>query len=131
MPTRKQTPQTDSSKLSKYISLVIFVAIVLLSVSLARGVIKARLAAETIEQAKIDNKKLEQEIADLRDDLGNAQSEEFIESQLRDGLGMAKRGEVVVVMPDEKYVRSLAPKMELNEQTEEKPNWQKWFDVFI
>jgi len=132
MPTIKHAKlPPEASKLTKYITILIFGGILVLSVSLVRGINKARLASQTIERAQKDNDKLQQEITKLRDDLKNTQSEEFIERQLRDGLGMAQKGEVIIVMPDEEYVRSLAPKMETEEIEAEKPNWQKWVEVFL
>ena len=115
------------AKYSNY--LIVFVAI-LLMVSLYRSISKIRLADEKIEETRGKVEKLERENQELESDLVFAESEEYLEKQLRDGLGYAKLEEIIVVLPDEELLRKLAPKLEQEEVELPKANWEKWAGLF-
>src|SRR3990170_4508136 len=67
---------------------------------------------------------------DLEKKLEEVKSDDYIEKQIRDKLGLAKEGEIVVVLPPPEVVRKLAPKIEEQEDTLPDPNWKKWFHLF-
>ena len=81
------------------------------------------------EQKKVETLKKENSV--LNKELQFAQSPQFIESQARDKLGLAKKGEMVVVLPDEKILKSLAPKMPIEKKIELDPVWKKWLKLFM
>lgn len=63
----------------------------------------------------------------LKSELSYAQTQEFIEREVRDKLFMAKPKERIVIVPKEdKESRNLS-----NEKEEDKPNWKKWFELFF
>ena len=80
--------------------------------------------ATKLEKIDEENKKLAEQ-AEL------IQSEEFMEKQLRDNLGLAKEGEIVLVLPEADILRKLAPVVPKDEEEPLKPNWRKWMDLFI
>lgn len=82
-------------------------------------------------------KKLAQEQAErarLEEIKNGLNSPEFIEKEARDKLGLAKPGEVVVVLPPEDVLRRLAP---INSEEEESvgeagwPVWRQWVRLFL
>jgi phosphoglycerate-specific signal transduction histidine kinase len=83
-----------------------------------------------IEKEKEKIEKLKKEKEELQKDVEMARSEEFIEKQLRDNLGLAKEGEIVVILPDYETVKKFAPGIEEEEDLLPEPNWKKWVNLF-
>ncbi len=83
-----------------------------------------------IEKEKEKIEKLKQENEELQKNLEIVKSEEFIEKQLRDKLGMAKEGEIVVILPDAEEVKKFAPRIDEEEEVLPDPNWKKWIHLF-
>jgi cell division protein FtsB len=73
---------------------------------------------EKLEKLKTDNIALKQQ-------LEYVQSNEFVEKEARDKLGMAKDGEAVVLMPENTSTS------ETQIQQEESSNWKKWWQLFF
>ena len=79
---------------------------------------------QEIEKIKIDNEQLKQKIE-------MSASEEFIERQAREKLGLVKEGETVIVLPEEEALRQLSPKFIEEEHNLPDPNWKKWLKLFL
>lgn len=76
------------------------------------------------EQLKLDQ--LKKENLELKKRVAYVQSEEFIEKEARDKLGLARDGEAVVMMPSAgKSAR------EDSFNSEEQSNWQRWWHLFF
>ena len=123
--------ENTKKRLNKITGYVLWVLILLLSLSLVRNIsisarIKAAIAAEKAKVAKMedDNKSLESQIAQTQSGL-------YIEKQIRDKLGLVKAGEAIVVLPDEETLKKLAPPEAADSQVLPDPNWQKWIKLFI
>ncbi len=43
---------------------------------------------------------------------------------------MAKEGEIIIVLPDEEILGTLAPNLEEEEEALPDPNWKKWLKLF-
>ncbi len=115
-------------KLPNY--LLLFFILVLLS-SLFRNVLRINKARakiqktrERIEEIKRTNEELEAKLAFVK-------GEEFVEKQIRDKLGLAKEGEVIVILPDPELVKKLAPVRYEEEESLPDPNWKKWAKLFF
>lgn len=119
------------NKIKGYLNLAIIFIPLLLTVSLFRNVQRVNKAKERIKEAEEELVELEKEKEELEVRLEFVQSDQFIEKQLRDNLGLAKEGEVVVVLPDEEILRKLAPKHVEEEETLPDPNWKKWYKLFF
>ena len=74
-------------------------------------------------------KKLKEEQSELKIQLEEITSQEYIERQLRNELGLTKENEIVLVLPPDDILIKLLPVVE-EEVLEIKPNWQKWAEVF-
>ena len=76
-----------------------------------------------LEKIRKENEKLEEQLKII-------QSDEFVEKQLRNKLGLVKEGEIVVVLPEADIVKKLSPIIPEEEEAKPRPNWQKWIELF-
>jgi cell division protein FtsB len=78
---------------------------------------------QKIEKAEIENKKLAEQ-------LKVSQSSEYLEKQFRDKMGLAKEGEIVLVLPEAEIVKRLSPQIPEDIEAKPKSNLEKWTDLF-
>ena len=100
-------------------------------ISLTRNIFKIRTFRGRLTETEERIEKLKSENEVLGEKLDTFQSDEYIEKQLRDKLGLAKEEETVIVLPDEETIRKFAPKTEEEEEILPNPNWKKWFKLFF
>lgn len=119
------------NKLKDYLNYIIVFVCLLLAVSLVRSIFKIKKAdkkildaQQLVEELKVESEKLEEEVKIV-------QSDYFVEQQLRDKLGLAKEGEIVVVLPEDEVLRKLVPRRESEEEVLPNPNWRKWLNLFF
>jgi cell division protein FtsB len=117
-------------KLRRFYGFLVFVLALILISSSVRSVSRIGRAGEKLREVEERIRKLERENKDLEERLENVKSDEYVEQQLRDKLGLAKEGEVVVVLPEEDVIREFAPKMESEEDFLPESNWAKWVRLF-
>ena len=99
-------------------------------VSLVRNIVKINNVNQSIKDEEEKVEKIRQENAELKAKLEILRSDEYQEKQLRDKLGLAKEGELIVVLPEDEVLRNLAPKHIEEEETLPDPNWKKWLHLF-
>lgn len=78
-------------------------------------------AADTVYQLEIKNKELKKKLTEI-------QSPQFIEEIARNKLGLSKKGETVVIIPEEKLKQVLGASE--SAQQIRLPNWQGWLRIF-
>jgi cell division protein FtsB len=117
-------------KLRVYSNYLLIFIFLLMAVSLIRNILRVVESNKRIEKVQDRVEKLKKENEELEEKLAVTKSEEFIEKQLRDKLGLAKEGEIVIVLPDEKILETLAPGLEEEAETLPDPNWKKWLKMF-
>ncbi len=115
----------------RFTSIILVFLVLILSLSLTRNISRVKQTALLVAKEEEKVRALEKEKEELEKKLQEAQSEEFVEKQLRDKLGLAKEGEIIVVLPEDDVVRKFAPKYEEEEETLPDPNWKKWLKLFI
>ncbi len=108
---------------------LIFIGLLLI-LSLVRNILKTSEAKKKIEKERTRVENLKKENEELEKKLQETSGVEFTEKQLRDKLGLAKEGEIVVVLPEEKVLENLVPKIPEEEETLPDPTWEKWFKMF-
>ncbi len=118
-------------KIQRYVRLISVVIVLGLFISLIGNVVSIRRAQYKITEAELRVEKLKNEHEELSAQLESVENDEYIEAQLRDKLGMAKEGEVVLIMPSDDIVRRLAPSQEEYEPVLPDPNWKKWLNLFM
>lgn len=77
--------------------------------------------AEDVYRAEVKNKELKKKLSEIK-------SPQFIEEQARNKLGLAKEGETVVIIPDEKIKQILGATEAAQPRL---PNWLGWLRVFF
>ena len=117
--------------LKKISTILLLVAAITLAISAVSTYTKLNKAKGTIEDAKLSAKKLEDEQKNLQNQISQAESGQFIEKQLRDKLGMAKSGDIVLVLPENQELKRLAPPKTQEEEYVPKKNWEKWRALFF
>jgi cell division protein FtsB len=117
-------------KLHPLVNYGIILILILLSVSLVRSIFKLLATRQKLEALKQDIRALEEKNKDLDQEVIRITSADFIEKQIRDNLGLAKEGEIVVVLPDDEVLRQLAPETEEEKASLPELNWQKWAHLF-
>ncbi len=115
---------------SYYIYVGLFLGFLFL-LSLIRNVSKIADAEKRISKAQERVEKLRRENEETERRLAEVKGEEYIEKQLRDKLGLAKEGEIVVVLPDEETLRKIAPGVPEEEDVLPDPTWKKWLKLFL
>ncbi len=108
--------------------LIIFVF--LFGLSLFRNILKINEAKNRIEREKEKVIKLEEEGRILEEELKKMQGNEFLETQLRDKLGLAKKGESVVILPDPETLKKLVPEIPDEKDYLPDPPYIKWLKLF-
>lgn len=125
-------PKLDlRNKLGKYWRYLLIVLALLFGLSLVRNVLRILEAGKRIGDAQARVDRLKDENEELERKLAQSQSEEFIEKQFRDKLGLSKEGETIVVLPDEETLRKIAPRPVEEDETLPDPTWRKWLKLFL
>lgn len=116
---------------AKYTNFLLLGLAVIVSVSLLRNIFKAIESKKDTDKIKQNISKLQGENSELEARLKETQSAEFIEEQLRSKLGLSKKGEIVIVLPDSKILEEIAPKLPEEEEKLPDPTWKKWLKLFL
>ncbi len=78
------------------------------------------------EQLKLEELEVGNQV--LREQLNYVQSEEFVEKEAREKLGMTKGGEIVVILPED--FEEMVKQSQGAVEPEEIPNWKQWLGLF-
>jgi cell division protein FtsB len=83
---------------------------------------KLQSASQALFSLELKNK-------ELKDKLSEVKSPEFVEKEARDKLGLAREGETVIIIPDDKLKQVLGS---TQKNVEAKlPNWLGWWQLFF
>ena len=110
-------------------NLLLFFAVILsliLIVNSAKRLSSLRSTSQKVDEAQRRLETLRRENEDLKREAEYKKSDQFIEGEIRDKLGMAKKGEAIVVLPRENDERPTP-----NDQRQNIPNYIKWWDLFF
>lgn len=118
-------------KIRKILIYAAWILVAMLVVSTFKNINRVIGIRKQVAQEKAKVEKIQKENEELQTQITEAQSQEFIDKQIRDRLGLTKAGETIVILPDEQIVRSMAPSMEDDEKIFLDPNWKKWVKLFI
>jgi cell division protein DivIC len=106
--------------------------LILFATSLVRNVLKFQKVNAKLEKAKEQLSLTEKENTKIKEKLKSVQTEAYMEKQARDKLGLAKEGEIVLVLPDKDFLKSISPsKHQVEVEALPLPNWQKWLKLFF
>jgi len=82
---------------------------------------------QIVSQARLRTQEAYRENKLLRKRLAEVSSDAFVEREARDKLGMGKEGETILILPDQ----NLNPKSQVPNPNENKPNWRKWWELYV
>ena len=117
------------NQMFRKISIVIGIFIVLiLSLNVIGQILSTLKSGERMDQATEKLHKLEVENRNLKNKLENVKSNDFIEEEARNKLGLAKEGEIIVIIPDETIDLILGKK---KAEIVRLPNYLGWWRVFF
>lgn len=116
------------SKLGGYL---IWLVLILLVLSVIRNLSRVAMVSAEIRKQQAIIAKMRAENAELESEVNDAQSQVFIEKQIRDKLGLAREGEAIVILPDADTLRKLAPSQSQEADTLPDPTWKKWLKLFL
>ena len=123
--------ETFKNKLYGYSGLILFILVFVFATSLIRNIFKAVNIRKRIGEEKEKIEELQREKEEFERKVAEAESEAFIEKQLRDKLGFAKEGEVVLILPDDETLKKLVPISQEEENFLPDPTWKKWLNLFL
>ena len=92
---------------------------------MAANVYRLIKSGDRVGQAERELAQAEEENKKLTERLEYVKSEEFVEREARERLGLGKPGEVVVVLQEQNT--SLKPQA----SNPNKPNWRKWWELYV
>ena len=107
---------------------LIILVILFIVYNLINQIIEATRSGERLSEAVDAVYKLEIKNKQLKNKLAQIQSQEFIEEEIRDKLGLSKKGETVVIIPEEKLKLVLGASQAVEIRL---PNWLGWLKVFF
>lgn len=108
---------------SKLINLTILVIGLFLIVNLTRSILSLLRAGDKIKEVQEQVAELQFKNDELKKRLAEMQSPAYLEKIAREKLGLAKEGEVVVILPP------YQPPLPSGEES--LPNWKKWLRLFF
>lgn len=106
--------------------IIIIAVVMLLFLNLMKSWVKLNSRLQFIKEAKIRLVEEQKREENLKRDLARTQTPEFIESQARDKLNMAREGELIILLPTPVIAFSPTP-MPIDTAA----NWQKWMRLFL
>ncbi len=107
------------------ISLIILIAGLFLIVNLTRSIKELLDAGNRTKEAENQLAELKNQNDNLKKNLSEVESPSYLEKMAREKLGLAREGEVVVIMPSpQETVSSVISQENL-------PNWKKWLSLFL
>ena len=83
---------------------------------------------DLINQAQNDLSAAKEENQRLKTDIAQVNKPQFIETEARNKLLLAKPGEGIVILPINQLAISPSPTHQI---IDKRPNWQKWWELFF
>lgn len=118
--------------ISSFSQLVAIIALILISLSVVRSIVKIVSAQRQVEGARLLLQKEQAKQQELKEKLTKVQSLEYKEREARDKLGLAREDEIVVIMPDEDVLRRISPRStDARLKAPRDPNWKRWLKLFL
>lgn len=101
-----------------------------LIVSFSRDIFNLFQKGKEVEKEQLKLEELQIKNEELKRQLEYVKSAEFLEKEAREKLGLAREGEVVVILPEnlEELISGNQSQISENQQI---PNWKKWLKLFF
>lgn len=119
-----------NNKLKDYYKYLVLGLFSLLVISIVRNIERINKTKEEVSEMEKRVEALKEENEKLKEKEASVKSDFYVEKQIRDKLGLAKEGDIVVVLPEKEVLEKLAPDTSEEEDAPTQPNWKKWMEVF-
>lgn len=113
--------------IKKIILGIIILIILVIAYNLTIQIKEATKSGERLSQSADELFKIETRNRQLKEKLTQIESQQYLEELARNKLGLSKKGETVVVIPEEKLKSILGSSFSAQIRL---PNWLGWFRVF-
>lgn len=113
---------------SKLRSVIIGIIIIIFLYNLVNQIVSTLRSGDRLSEATQKLHELEIENKKLKKRLEEVKTNEFLEREARNKLGLTEEDETLIIIPDQKIEEILNPKKEDAETR--LPNWQGWLRVF-
>ena len=117
--------------LKKPLFITIVIIILIIAYNLLGQIFTTLKSGERLKTATDELYSMEQKNQMLKKKLTQVQTQDFIEQQARDKLGLGKGNETIMVIPDNKINQVLGVKEESKQPEIKIPNWQGWLKLFF
>ncbi len=117
-------------KIKSFIQYLIVIIAFVAIYSLLKSISRLTSANQKIIDEQNYVSELKKQNEELNQKLSIVQNPLFIEEEARNKLGLAKKGEIVVVLPDATTLRNLVPKEFVEKVAFPDDNLQKWMKLF-
>jgi len=107
--------------------LIVVLIVLVLGYNSYRKITDFKLTAQTVEDRQAYLESLKKQNAELKKELVYKESSQFAELEIRNKLGLARPGEMVVIVPKRDDERNTLN----DERTIGKPNWVKWKELVL
>ncbi|MBU1326534.1 septum formation initiator family protein [Patescibacteria group bacterium] len=115
--------------------LIAIIVSFILVVNVSRSMYSLWAKQDMVRERKDVLTQLQKENEELHRKLDDVQSQEFVEKEARNKLGLVKEGETIIIMPNDPSAGSGQANLQMTngeKQKEERvPNWQKWWGLFF
>lgn len=98
---------------------------VIVAVRLGANVWRLWRAGERVEEAREELTQAQRENEELKKRLAEVQTPEFVEKEAKERLGLAREGEVIVIIPEGETATAGEAKPEME------PNWKQWWNLYF
>ncbi len=113
-----------------FFSILISVVSLFLILNFSRELINLSQAGNRLEEIREDVKKLRFKNWQLKQEVDYRKTDEFLEKEIRDKLGMARKGETVVILPQEK-IEKIASQAAAEKKERQLSIWRQWLELFL
>lgn len=118
--------------LKNKLSFVMAVLVFIFLASSLLGVLRSmNLSNKLVESQTTKLEIARNEYEELNQKLEVVQSSEYLEKELREKLGLARPGEIIVILPEIEKVKKMSPNLPVKRKNPARPNYQKWIDLFL
>lgn len=117
--------------MKKYLRYILLAGALFVIISMGRTILGLLDKGKALDESRERVGELKKEQEELLKTKEKVESDEFIEKEAREKLGLAKPGETVVVLPDEETLKRLAQKPQSDEFPKELSIWRKWVEMFF
>lgn len=112
----------------KIVVILAVILVLLIAYNLINQILVAFKSSDRLSAAAEKVYSLEAQNSELKKKLQEIKSPQFIEQQARDKLGLSRKGETVVIIPEQKLKEVLG----VSQSAEIRfPNWQGWLKIFL